>query len=65
MPMCSIQVLLGLESSARARSRNHCSRGDVCELIPVGGCKYKRYVQYVSNDEEKYSYPDEITVITR
>ena len=51
MPMCSSQVLLGLGSSARDRSHSHRSRADVCESSPVGGCKYKRYVQYVSTDE--------------
>ena len=54
MPMCSSQVLLGLESSAHARSRSHRSRADVCESIPVGGCKYERYVLYVSTDEQGY-----------
>ena len=51
MPMCSSQVMLGLESSARDRSRNDRSRADVCESSPVGGCKYKSYVRYVSTDE--------------
>ena len=43
--------MLGLESSARARLRNHRFRSDVCESSPVGGCKYKRYVRYVITDE--------------
>ena len=51
MPMCLSRVLLGLESSARARSCNHRSRSGVCESSIVGGCKYERYVRYVSTDE--------------
>ena len=54
MPMCSSRVLLGLESSARTQLRNHRSRADVFESIPVGGCKYERYVQYASTDEHLY-----------
>ena len=51
MPMCSSRLLLVLELSARDRSRSHCLRADVCKSIPVGGCKYERYVRYVSTDE--------------
>ena len=54
MMMCSSRVLLILESSARARWRSHRSRADVCDLSPVGGCKYERYVRYVSTDEQYY-----------
>ena len=43
--------MLGLESSAHARPRNHRLRADVCESSPVGGCKYERYIRYVSTDE--------------
>ena len=50
--MCSSQVLLGLELSACDWLRSHCSLDDVCGLSPVGGCKYKRYVRYVSTDEQ-------------
>ena len=50
--MCSSRVLLVLESSARDCLRSHCSRANLCELSPVGGCKYKRYVRYVSTDEQ-------------
>ena len=52
MPMCLSRVLLGLDLSARARSRSHRSRADVCELNTVGGCKYESYVQYVSTYEK-------------
>ena len=52
MPMCSSQVLLGLELSARARSRDQLSRDNVFELILVGGCKYERYVCYTSTDKQ-------------
>ena len=54
MPMCLIQVLLGLELSARARSRNQRLRANVFESIPVGGFKYERYVQYISTDEQSH-----------
>ena len=50
--MCLSQVLLGLELSARAWSRSHRLRADVWESSPVGGCKYERYVWYVSTDEQ-------------
>ena len=40
--------MLGLESRARAWSRDQISRADVFELIPVRGCKYERYVRYIS-----------------
>ena len=53
MPMCLSRVLLGLESSAHARSHNHRSRADVFESSPVGGCKYERYVRYVRTDEQQ------------
>ena len=49
--MCLSRVLFGLESSARARSRNQRSRANVFESSPVGGCKYERYVRYISTDE--------------
>ena len=39
--LCLSPVLLGLDSSA-----------DVCKSSPVGGSKYKRYVRYVSTDEQ-------------
>ena len=52
--MFSSQVMLGLEASARDWSRSHCSHSDMCESIPVGGCKYERYVLYVSTDEQGY-----------
>ena len=52
MPMCSSQVRLELESIARAQSHNQHSRADVFESSPVGGCKYKRYVRYISTDEQ-------------
>ena len=42
---------MGLELSARDWLRSHHSCADVCESSPVGGCKYKRYVRYVSTDE--------------
>ena len=51
MPMCSSRVMLGLESSAHACSRDWLSFADVFESSPVGGCKYKRYVRYISTDE--------------
>ena len=53
MMMCPSQVLLGLESSARARSRNQRLCADVFESSIVGGCKYKRYVRYISTDEQR------------
>ena len=62
VPMCSSRVLLGLESIARARLRNHRSCANVCDSSPVGGCKYERDVRYVSTDEQfllkkqKYKY---------
>ena len=52
MLMCPSQVLLGLELSAHAWSHNQRSCADVFELSPVGGFKYKRYVQYISTDEQ-------------
>ena len=52
--MCSSRVLLGLESSARARSRNQRSRADMFESSHVGGCKYKMYVRYISTYEQIY-----------
>ena len=55
MPMCSSQVLLGLESSVRAWSRNQRSLADVYESSPVGDCKCERYVQYISTDEHNQS----------
>ena len=54
MPICLSRVLLVLESSARVWSLSHSSRADVCESSPVGGCKYERYVRYVSTDEQGY-----------
>ena len=54
MPMCLSRVLLGLESSARAWSRNQRSCADVFKSSPVGGCKYEMYVRYISNDEQFY-----------
>ena len=53
MPMCSSRVLFGLESIARAGSRDWNSRADVFESSPVGGCNYKRYIRYISTDEQK------------
>ena len=52
VPICSSRVLLGLESSVRDRSRNRLSRADVFESSPVRGCKYERYVQYISTYEQ-------------
>ena len=52
VPMCLSRFLLGLESSARDWSRNQRSRADVFESSHVGGCKYKRYVQYISTNEQ-------------
>ena len=49
--MCSSRVLLGLKLSARARSRNRILRADVFNLSPVRGCKYERYVRYISTYE--------------
>ena len=60
MPMCSSRVLVGLESSARAWLRNQRSRADVSKLSPIVGCKYKRYVRYISNDEQEQK-----TIITK
>ena len=57
MPMCSIRVLFGLESSARSRSRDRLSGSDVFKLSPVGGCKYERYVLYISTDEQISLHP--------
>ena len=54
MPMCLSRVLFGLESSARARSRDRLSRADVFDSSPVGGCKYKKYVLYISTDEQHF-----------
>ena len=67
MPMCSSRVLLGLELSARAQSHDQISRADVFESSPVGGCRYKRYVQYISTDEQRCLYlrtpPDLFSII--
>ena len=52
MPMCSSRVLFGLELSARDRSRDRLSRADMFESSHVGGCKYERYVRYISTDEQ-------------
>ena len=49
----SSRVLLGLELCARVQLRSRRSRAYVFESIPVWGCKYKRYVRYVSTDERK------------
>ena len=49
--MCSSQVLLGLELSARNWPRSHRSCADLCKSRPVEGCKYERCVRYVSTDE--------------
>ena len=57
MPMCSSRVLLGLESSARAQSRDRLLRADVFESSPVGGCEYKSYVRYISTDKHAYLSP--------
>ena len=46
--------LLGLESSARAWLHNQRSQADVFESSSVGGCKYERYVQYISTNEHHY-----------
>ena len=54
MLMCSSWFLLGLESIAQSWSRNQSSPADVFESIPVGGCKYKRYLRYISTDEQLY-----------
>ena len=51
MPLCSSRVLFRLESSARALSCDQILRADMFELSPVGGCKYERYVRYISIDE--------------
>ena len=47
------RVLLVLASSPRVRLRSHGLRAYVFELSPVWGCKHKRYVRYVSTDEQK------------
>ena len=44
---------MGLELSAHARLRNQRSCVDVFESSPVGGCKYERYIRYISTDEQK------------
>ena len=46
--------MLGLELIARARLRNRRLRADVFESSPVGGCKYERYVRYISTDGQLY-----------
>ena len=56
MPMCSSRVLFGLDSSTCAWSRNQCPRADVFESIPDGGCKYEKYVRYISTDEQYFSF---------
>ena len=43
--------MLGLGSSARARSRDRLSRADMFKSSPVGGCNYERYIRYISTDE--------------
>ena len=43
--------MLGLESSARAWLRDRLLRADVFESIPVGRCKYERYIRYISTDK--------------
>ena len=48
----SSRVLLGLASSARVRLRSYVSRAYVFESSHIWGCKYKRYVRYVSTDEQ-------------
>ena len=45
------RVLLGLASSARVRLHSYGSRAYVFESSPIWGCKYKRYIWYVSTDE--------------
>ena len=65
MPMCSSRVLFGLESSARARSRDRILRADVFELSPVGGCNYERYVRYISIDEQLNRNKSAINSITK
>ena len=52
--MCLVRFLLGLESSARARLRNRLLCADVFELSSVRGCKYERYVRYISTYEQIY-----------
>ena len=44
--------MLGLDSSARDWSRDRLLRADVFESSPVRGCKYERYVRYISTDEK-------------
>ena len=56
VPMCSSQVLLGLESSALARLRYPLLRDDVFELSPVRGCKNKRYIQFISTYEQIHQH---------
>ena len=54
MGVDSSRVLLGLASSARVRLRSYGSRDYLFDSSPILGCKYKRYVRYVSTDEQKF-----------
>ena len=45
--------MLGLASSARVQLRSYGSRAYVFQSIPIWGYKYKRYVRYVSTDEQR------------